>query len=96
MNASREMPRYQCHKKVWALKIAHIESHPNPDTTGRSSAASYGATITPEETGYAAFDVPAEYVIKHKPEQGGYYVVYDDGYKSYSPATAFEEGYELL
>jgi hypothetical protein len=24
MNASREMPKYECHKKVWALKIAGI------------------------------------------------------------------------
>ena len=33
---------------------------------------------------------------KHKPHAGGYYVVYDDGYKSFSPAKAFEEGYRLL
>lgn len=96
MNVSAEMPRYQCHKKVWALKIARIEYHTNPDTTGRTASASYGATITPEDDGYAAFDVPAEYVTKHRPEQGGYYVVYDDGYKSYSPAKAFEEGYTRL
>jgi site-specific recombinase XerD len=36
-----------------------------------------------------------DYVHKHKPEAGGYYVVYADGYKSYSPAKAFEEGYTL-
>ena len=24
MNATREMPKYECHKKVWALKIAGI------------------------------------------------------------------------
>lgn len=24
MNVSREMPKYKCHKKVWALKIAGI------------------------------------------------------------------------
>lgn len=24
MNASREMPKYECHKKVWARKIAGI------------------------------------------------------------------------
>ncbi len=24
MNVSREMPKYECHKKVWALKIAGI------------------------------------------------------------------------
>jgi hypothetical protein len=33
---------------------------------------------------------------KHKPEVGGYYVVYKEGYKSFSPAGAFEEGYALI
>lgn len=37
-----------------------------------------------------------EYVAKHKPEVGGYYVVYEDGYKSFSPASAFESGYTRL
>ena len=37
-----------------------------------------------------------EYVAKHKLEVGGYYVVYEDGYKSFSPASAFESGYTPL
>lgn len=93
MNVGREMPRYRCHKEVWALKIIEVIHKPNPDTTGQSAASSYGATIVPAEPGYAAFDVPPEYVNKHQPEAGGYYVVYADGYASYSPAKAFEEGY---
>lgn len=94
--AQMEMPRYKCHKQVWALKIGGISHKPNPDTTGNSAAASYGATLLPSDPRYAPFDVPAEYVTKHSPEVGGYYVVYDDGYKSYSPAKAFEDGYALL
>jgi len=90
------MPRYQCHKKVWALKIAQITPKPNPDTSGQSASASYGAFITPADKGFAPIEVTAEYVIKHKPEVGGYYVVYDDGYTSYSPAAAFESGYTLI
>lgn len=39
--------------------------------------------------------MPHEWLDKHKPEVGGYYVLYDDGYESYSPAKAFEEGYTL-
>jgi hypothetical protein len=54
------------------------------------------ATITPEEDRYAPFKVDANYVHKHKPEAGGYYVVYADGYKSFSPAKAFEDGYSLV
>ena len=88
MNASREMPKYVCHKKVWALKIAEI-TEPT-DATGTSR------TIIPADEGYGPFVVDGAYMAKHKPEVGGYYVVYDDGYKSYSPAAAFESGYSLI
>lgn len=30
---------------------------------------------------------------KHAPKIGGYYIIYPDGYSSYSPAEPFEEGY---
>jgi hypothetical protein len=89
-----EMPRYRCHKEVWALQIAAIEfdlDRKEPNEEGEE-----GATITPAEKGYAPFRVSAEYVRKHKPQVGGYYVVYKDGYKSFSPADAFEEGYTRL
>ena len=33
------------------------------------------------------------FVQKHNPQSGGYYVRYEDGYESYSPAEAFESGY---
>lgn len=36
------------------------------------------------------------WIREKKAEVGGYYVVYDDGYASYSPAKAFEEGYTVL
>lgn len=52
-----------------------------------------GAIITPEDEGFAPFAVGEEYMDKHNPQVGGYYVVYADGYKSWSPAQAFEEGY---
>lgn len=97
MNVSREMPQYQCHKKVHALKIAEVIKKPNPDATGRSAASSYGATLVPEDkANYAPFDVDSQFDSKHRPVAGGYYVVYDDGYKSFSPAEAFESGYSPI
>ena len=90
-----EMPKYQSHKTVHALKIKAIvfdwelAKETNRETDG-------SATITPEEEGYAPFKVDHQYVHKHKPQVGGYYVVYKDGYKSWSPAEAFEEGYTKL
>jgi hypothetical protein len=88
---SREMPRYKCHKEVWALKIKSIEQAPADQERANAGGDWY---IVPEEEGYARFLVGHDdYIKKHMPEAGGYYVVYDDGYKSYSPAKAFEEGY---
>ena len=82
-SVDQALPRYQSHKTVWALKIAQCEVSEVDGT----------ALITPVEDGYAPFTVPAEYVSKHQPQEGGYYVVYADGYKSWSPADAFEGGY---
>jgi len=89
--AATQMPQYECHKKVWALKIADVkQSEPEVDFPG----GSYELII--DGTTFAPIRVPAEFVQQHKPQVGGYYVVYADGYKSYSPAKAFEEGYTLI
>jgi hypothetical protein len=82
MSASTEMPVYRSHKEVWALKIRGFEFETR--------------TITPEDKGYAPFSVEQEWVDRNAMKQdvaGGYYVVYEDGYKSWSPAQAFEKGY---
>ena len=90
-----EMPKYRCHKEVHALKILEIVL--DSDVAQAENRETDGsATITPEDEGYAPFKVDHAYVHKHKPEVGGYYVVYADGYKSFSPAEAFEEGYTLI
>lgn len=80
-----EMPHYRCHKEVHALKIKTIDILENGD-----------AVIMPAEEGFASFQVSADYVTKHNPQAGGYYVVYEDGYESWSPADAFESGYTLI
>ncbi|HEH1527031.1 MULTISPECIES: hypothetical protein [Klebsiella] len=79
-----EMPKYQCHKKVWALKIQQVYS------VGTQNF------IVPADYGYDDFPVSQEYIDKHKPQEGGYYVQYEDGYESYSPAEAFESGYSRI
>jgi hypothetical protein len=81
LNGSRELPRYQSHKIVWALKIKLVV----PELKGQ-------ATIYPYEEGYHPFLVSAEYVRKHQPSSGGYYVLYADGYESWSPQVQFEDG----
>lgn len=89
--AQAEMPKYRCHKTVHALKIkAVVQSEATEECEGGS------LKIIPEDEGYAAFSVPHEFITKHNPQAGGYFVVYDDGYKSFSPAKAFEDGYTRI
>ena len=88
---TKEMPKYKRHKEVWALKIKSIAKE-----LAEYREIDGSATITPEEEGYEPFKVSSEYMNKHQPEVGGYYVVYEDGYKSFSPADAFEKGNTLI
>ncbi len=93
--ASTQMPKYRCHKEVWALKIQSIAlDSDKAHTENRETDGS--AMITPADTGYAPFWVGMDYMRKHQPKIGGYFVVYKDGYKSFSPAEAFEEGYTRI
>lgn len=89
--ASVEMPRYKCHKDVWALKISAVV---DPTQPGNESDGS--RILSFAEPGYASLRVPHDYVRKHNPQPGGYYVVYKDGYQSFSPADAFEDGYTRI
>jgi hypothetical protein len=88
-----EMPRYRSHKQVWALKIKNIVAITSEDLMSDEGPKLDGATIYPEDAGYGPLQVDQAYVAKHEPKVGGYYVVYRDGYKSWSPAAEFEDGY---
>lgn len=77
-----------------ALKIRAVEQRAD----GRG-------VIVPDDPGYAPFSpegnwfsrsMTAAKVTSQSDLIGGYYVVYDDGYTSYSPAKAFEEGYARI
>ena len=81
---SAELPLYQCHKRVRAVKIADIR------------IVDGIRVIIPEEHGHDPVAVTNEYVDKHEPKVGGYYVLYSNGHQSYSPGNAFEEGYTKL
>ena len=90
-----EMPKYQSHKYVWALKIKDIIYDADlAETEDRETDRS--AIIYPVEERYASLRVTAEYLEKHNPHVGGYFVLYEDGYKSFSPAKPFESGYTLV
>lgn len=73
-----QLPRYQCHKIVQAAKILIVI---------RSEGK-----VTLDLDGVGGVEVSADFDAKHKPTHGGYFVVYEDGYQSFSPAKAFEDG----
>lgn len=82
------LQQYKCHKVVSAAKVTAIrESFALSDH--------YELTIVGggEEDTHV---VTAEWFVNFSPVPGGYLVIYDDGYQSFSPAKAFEAGYELL
>ena len=83
------MPLYQSHKIVRALRIYDLkprESQPGAINDG-------ALLLVPDDEGYTPFWISPEYVARHAPIVGGYFVVYEDGYQSFSPASAFESGY---
>ena len=88
-----QLPKYKCHKEVRAAKITQVIVHDPPP-----GAKCEGGFLFYDQGRDLAgtIEVSAEYLDKHKPEIGGYYVLYEDGYESYSPAKAFEGGYTLI
>ena len=83
-NAEGRLPLYTCHKKVRAAKITEIVSHED-DGIG-SHTMIFG------EIGEKMF-LTHDWKEKFNPAVGGYYVKYKDGYSSFSPGEAFEDGY---
>jgi hypothetical protein len=90
--AQREMPRYVSHKQVWALEIAEVMTPTSPAEQHEPQPR----RVTFKEPGYAAVFLPGEMFTRYVPVPGDFYVVYADGYKSFSPREAFVDGYHSL
>lgn len=82
-----EMPKYKCHKEVHALQIERIVERPN-NSIDLFFVDKNFVHMNLEGSEQARFVGIAEPL--------GYLVVYKDGYKSFSPQTAFEEGYTRI
>lgn len=76
------MPLFKSHKTVRAAKIEGV----------RNDWAEQGVHVE----GLGLVRMGDEWMAKHKPEAGGYLVEYEDGYRSFSPAKAFEDGYTAI
>lgn len=81
-----DLPKYKCHKVVRAAKITAI-------------AADFQdghCELWFDRDGKQSLNVGADFYERHEPRPGKYFVAYDDGYQSVSPAEAFEAGYSPL
>ncbi len=85
MATTKEMPRYEWHKKTSALKIGKI----TPLDNG-------GAVIVPEDEDYSPFQVDIRYVEMYEPQVGGYYVVCENGHRTFTPGDVFERFYTKI
>lgn len=74
------LPEWVCHKRVRAAQIVAIT-----DECAGGYLHLAGVTLP--------VHVDATWRQRHDAKVGGYYVVYEDGYASYSPQAAFEGGY---
>lgn len=84
---SGELPLWKCHKEVRAFKISEI----------LDGEREYTKILKGVEGGVKCrVSVGMFYLNKHRPAVGGYYVLYADGYESYSPGKALEEGYTRI
>ncbi|RWN78063.1 MAG: hypothetical protein EOS02_09900 [Mesorhizobium sp.] len=87
--AAGDAPRYQCHKKVSAFKIASVIL---------SDAGIVTKIIAVGDERRKPLAVPNDW---HKRYAGtdtdhGYFVLYAGGYASWSPSKEFEDGYTLI
>lgn len=79
------LQQWKCHKIVKAGLISAI--------TIVSNKAEDGFDSVMVHVGDKRYEVSLKWLAEKKAKIGGYFVVYDDEYVSYSPSKAFEDGY---
>jgi len=87
--ASVELPLWQSHKRVRADRIKEISQLRDTDESASREDARIRWTL--DGGGYIV--VTKGLIARGSPAIGDYFVRYDDGYESRSPAKAFDEGY---
>ena len=85
-----QLPQYRSHKVVGAFMIGSIVINFDETEIKLIPALAEVRALVPFVI------VGDEYYEKHNPQISGYYVRYEDGYESWSPAAAFEFGYTAV
>lgn len=77
-----QLADWKCHKIVKAGKIL-----------GVGSDGGFNVTVEDVNGAPCKVEMPANAFARGIPDIGDFIVIYEDGYKSWSPAKAFEDGY---
>lgn len=80
-----DWPEYESHKVVRAAKITRIVTN--------DAGEIIDLVVLPEDGVTRERFMPTEPAMLKRAEVDGYAMLYPDGFKSISPAKAFEEGY---
>lgn len=84
MTDTSNMPRYVSHKRVHALEIKEVRQHYH-------SSGEALVKFSDDSTRVLSPSLFTRYI----PIPGDFYVVYEDGYESFSPRQAFLDGYTI-
>ncbi len=90
------LPEFRSHKVVRAGKIVSVTRNTStfpqyePDAAGEVAIAVGSVGLVWHQSCSAAM------FARFVPQQGDYLVIYEDGYMSFSPAKAFEDGYSEM
>jgi hypothetical protein len=87
IDVNKDAPLYRSHKTVRALEIKLLIM---PAAEGGSPLLMFA---DPE---YPSQSIDPVMVARYVPVPGDFYVIYEDGYRSFSPRKAFLEGYTLV
>ena len=89
-----QLANWKCHKVVKAGKMLRPPTLIQNDQ-GQSRGI-YEVTVTDVNGAAAKVECPMVVFARGFPAVGDYLVIYEDGYKSWSPSRAFEEGYTRI
>lgn len=87
--AMGQLADWKCHKIVKAGKITAM-----PQT--REIQGQWHVMVEDVNGVPITIEMPPDAFNRRAPARGDYIIIYDDGYKSWSPAKTFEDGYERL
>lgn len=83
---TKQAPKYRSHKEVWALQLRDVAHKPDGSLDVFFREPGFGGRT------FSASEMES----RPQPRDGWYYVVYEDGYFSFSPPGAFEAGYTRI